>query len=636
VPQIVDLTSQTNAFVAAVLGNSNSVPPIPPSGYGTVIEVDPNVSIDLSNHYLLIPGGVTIRSNRRGLLQGPKLWTSNTPNGTMLEIGGNDVRITGLRLEGPNTKRDTESSLSGSRAILVRDNIYLRSIIDHNDISDWITNGVGVWGGDDTSKLCPTGFSQDPRSRPNNVRVARNFIHDNLKLDEGYGVEAHSGGFPLIEGNMFVNNRHAIASAGEGAAQRGYRAWYNLVLSDAPLQHDLFHTQDFDMHGSGDGGFGGIAGEYMDIARNTFLGTQYKHENFDLRDEPCYLADFHHNISLEGYTRTNFPLKGGGYEVLIQGGAIACSQCGAGINKLNVHDNHFDSGNPTDHLGVGDFDGDGRDDLFLATGAAWYYAPAGQAEWRFLNAQTDGMGTLLFGDFDADGRTDVFTQHGANWDVSWSGASQWETINVSEAILGNTAIGDFDGDHHADVFYADGQYWNISYGGVGQWTRIGPSSFLVRDLGFGDFNLDSKTDIVGAVSGQWMVAHGGPQGIVEGWQPLRSALTNTMAGLIIADFNGNGRSDIASMTQDLIPANPRIVGSKPILKWNVRVAWDGKSDWRPLPTIPNALPGSLPVIGRFDSTGGADIVYFEYNDNHLDIRSSGIGPPVRYSRQDMR
>jgi hypothetical protein len=33
--------------------------------------------------------------------------------------------------------------------------------------------------------------------------------------------------------------------------------------------------------------------------------------------------------------------------------------------------------------------------LFLATGAAWYYAPMGKAEWRYLNAQTDGISDLL-------------------------------------------------------------------------------------------------------------------------------------------------------------------------------------------------------------------------------------------------
>ena len=45
--------------------------------------------------------------------------------------------------------------------------------------------------------------------------------------------------------------------------------------------------------------------------------------------------------------------------------------------------------NPTNHFGVGDFDGDGADDLFLTTGAAWYYSPAAKAEWRFLSSKKD-------------------------------------------------------------------------------------------------------------------------------------------------------------------------------------------------------------------------------------------------------
>src|SRR5262249_10099711 len=56
---------------------------------GAVIEVAEDVSADLTNQYLLIPAGVTIRGNRRFNLLGPELWTSNEPNGTMLEIGGN-------------------------------------------------------------------------------------------------------------------------------------------------------------------------------------------------------------------------------------------------------------------------------------------------------------------------------------------------------------------------------------------------------------------------------------------------------------------------------------------------------------------------------------------------------------------
>jgi hypothetical protein len=33
---------------------------------------------------------------------------------------------------------------------------------------------------------------------------------------------------------------------------------------------------------------------------------------------------------------------------------------------------------------VGDFDGDRIDDVFLSTGATWWFSSGGQAEWRLL------------------------------------------------------------------------------------------------------------------------------------------------------------------------------------------------------------------------------------------------------------
>jgi hypothetical protein len=265
---------------------------------------------------------------------------------------------------------------------------------------------------------------------------------------------------------------------------------------------------------------------------------------------------------------------------------------------------------PTTRLAVGDFDGDGRDDLFLATGAAWYYAPEGNAEWRFLSARSDGISALRFGDFDGDRRTDVFTQRGRDWLVSWGGTSPWEKINESDAPLSELRIGDFLGDRRADVFYADGQRWWVSEGGVGPFINTQDSGFRAADLGYGDFNGDGKTDVVGAVSGKWMVSLNAT-GAWAGF-PLRGALTTTMAGLIIADFNGNGRSDIATA--------------------NGRVSYDGRGNWVQLP----ARPGLFAAVGRFDANGGADILFYWANGNHLGIQSSGVAAPQRHSRQDMR
>jgi len=97
-------------------------------------------------------------------------------------------------------------------------------------------------------------------------------------------------------------------------------------------------------------------------------------------------------------------------------------------------------------LAVGDFDGDGLQDVFLGTGVAWYFSSGGQAEWRFLNRMPEHASQLLFGDFDADGRTDVLALHGSSMEVSWAGLSPWQTINTTTFPLSDMAIGDFNDD----------------------------------------------------------------------------------------------------------------------------------------------------------------------------------------------
>jgi hypothetical protein len=563
---------------------------------GTVIEIDPDAVLDLSGYPVLyIPEGVTIRGSRRGELFGPEISTDSAPGG-MFDIRDNDVRITGLRLRGPS--RDTDGDQPDAVGVFAYDN-NLRTIVDHNDLSDWTEAAVRVDGypnGGNSSADCGVS-GPDPRLRVANVRVVRNFIHDNQKEEAGYGVCVNVGGFALIEGNTFDANRHAIKGGGE--ATTGYLAYHNLILTEAPLQHYLWHTQDFDVHGVGDNGFGGRGGQYFDIGWNTFLGTD--RENFDLRGEPCLLAEFHHNVSLQGYN-----------EQKKEGDAVSCSECGAGIYKLMAHENQFSSPNPTAVLGVGDFDGDGKDDLFLATGAAWYYAPAGRAEWRYLNARTEKLANLLLGDFDGDGRTDVFTTQGRNWMVSWGGASPWEKVNASGASLTNFAVGDFDGDRRADIFYADGQAWYVSSGATAPFKLFDTSSFGVADLRFGDFNGDGKTDVFSVANGAWSVTYGG----TVNWSILRSRLTDNVKNLVVADFNGDGKADVAQAACPLV--------------CNWQVSYSGTGGWTPLNNL-----SPFAAVGHFDNNKGADVLLWT-SQNYLNISSAGTGVIQRYSNQDQR
>jgi hypothetical protein len=73
------------------------------------------------------------------------------------------------------------------------------------------------------------------------------------------------------------------------------------------------------------------------------------------------------------------------------------------------------------------FDGDGRDDVFLATGRAWYVS-YGVSEWRFLRASDRTLISLSLAELDGNGRTDVVARVGASWQVVWNGIGALETL----------------------------------------------------------------------------------------------------------------------------------------------------------------------------------------------------------------
>ncbi len=612
------------------------------AGWGTVVEVDGSASINLRDYdqatQLQIPAGVTIRGDRRGTLLGPELGLplpdsrDHRPLRTLnLQVAydspGDWVRITGLRLHGPSR---SHARIDYSNGIFVDDRATV--IIDHNDLSGWTQATVNVDGDPAAAPLwaCPP---KDDAIPPTNVRLVRNFIHHNERDGGGYGVVVGANGRATITGNTFLMNRHAIA--GKGAALSGYSAWFNLILSHAP-QYGFNHEHDFDMHGSDLSSHhtGGIGGSDIEIARNTFLGTDRL--NFNLRGVSCGLDRLHDNVSRQGdedalrwyvaAARTTDPGLASACRLELLGQRYHQWFCGYQDSPssppppwLDISDsNRFGaSPDPTARLGVGDFDGDGKDDLFLATGAAWYYAPRGKAEWRYRNAQTEEMASLRFGDFDGDGRTDVFTQRGRDWLVSWGGASQWEKINESDAGISDFAIGDFDGDHRADVFYADGSQWWVSHGGVGPFTPYAASNHQVPDLRFGDFDGDGRTDVLGVVHGYWQVSYGG----TESWSPLRSALTSTVRHLVVADFDGDGRADIATST-----------GSGDDWQWKISRSGIGRWTLR-MGSAGVALDQAVGV-GRFDNPGRADVLVWD--GRLLDIVVGGLSAQHRQSRQDMR
>jgi VCBS repeat protein len=680
----------------------------PTSGWGRVISIEPAEpnGIDLSGYpAIFLPAGITIRGDRRGISMGPQISafskkarnSYNRCAACVFQIHGDYVRLTGLRMHG--NSRETRHVEDNTIAILVdfpgsethplgahSSLTNFIAMIDRDDISDWEEAAVRVqngWSDDcdcsakDDEHGCPV--RNDPATL-GNIRIERNFLHHNERWSGGYGVNV--SGRAVILGNIFLMNRHAIAAGGEPHTE--YRAWYNLVLSNVPTYHcflwecsgfdpdwwkhgsdwagGMGPQQDFDMHGTGDGGYGGNGGYRVDIAANTFLGGD--RPNFELRGHPCAAAYFRSDVSLQGSGDAIKRHNIGDPDVpIITAGpavpSIPVSNVPAALNsdhgavKVFKSNNQFRDSSPgyshpmlrfpntpadptNSLLRVGDFDGDGLEDLFLATRTAWYYSPGAVAEWRLLGAKPQAGAELLFGDFDGDGRTDVFTQIGDDWKVSWAGISEWETINHSHWRMTDFYVGDFIGDRRDDVFFARGDQWFVSDAGRGAFLPYATSSFRLPDLAFGHFDSDKKfgndekIDVAGVVNHQWMVVYA--QDPERMWRPLRPgpAPTTTMKGLIVADFGGTGSSDIASVAPVWDAGHQHVVAGR----W--KVSRLGRGEWQDLTTIAVSTP--FAAVGRFDEKKkndkkGADILI--WHDRALDILFSGTGPAKRHSRQDM-
>lgn len=417
---------------------------------------------------LLIPAGVTLRSSRTGRNPGGLIFTNRLFSHAMLQIDGDGARVEGLRLRGPSTSTDSElPTVFG--IVLTHE---WAATIANNEMWGWTGAAVRVDPGGPRLLACPP--SERGRAAP--VHVVGNAIHHNQRQDHGYGVVVGGGGFALIEQNTFDANRHSIAA--DGSYRTGYRALDNLVLRGGSEYCNwagyCWYEQQFDMHGIGDDGNGkdgGNAGDYVELGYNTFHGAQsYAFVNtraaYHVPGTPCDRNE-------------------------IYGNAFAHEDQGAAVRNDSTRPNVTFARNlynldTSRELAVGDFDGDGRDDLFLATGAGWYYASGGEAAWRFLARHTERMSELRFGDFDGDRRADVFAIANGQWSVSYGATSPWQRLNAQLTTeVGTLVLADFDGDGFTDVAQTlvepvgttippttFAHEWRVSCRGTAPWTTL--------------------------------------------------------------------------------------------------------------------------------------------------------------------
>lgn len=229
---------------------------------GQVIFIPDGVEIDTGTQQgLTVPSGVTLAGTRglNGSL-GARLFTKSMAIRPLLQSGGDDVRVTGLRFEGPYSGPERIAQMSQCMTMA-----HHNCTVDNCEIYNWNLVGIGVGGG-------------------GNVYIHHNDIHHCQLSGYGYGVSTGRANC-FITANKFDWCRHDIASS--GSPGDCYEASWNLVGPNAT-------SHRFDMHGGSDRGDGtDIAGDWIYIHHNTFQDP--KRRAVVIRGVPSQGAEVHHN-----------------------------------------------------------------------------------------------------------------------------------------------------------------------------------------------------------------------------------------------------------------------------------------------------------------------------------------------------
>ncbi len=357
----------------------------------TIIVVDDAVNMNLSyKDGLTIAQGVKLLGGRNSRVAGARFYTATRP-GALFVIRGDNVRISGVRIEGAEMGiGDGDDNLSQGIRLASVINVE----IDHCELSGWTNTAVAIT---DPSSV---GDRINPLVNPHTVRIHDNYIHHNQFYAKfGYGVPPGEGAYVLIDRNVFDWNRHAIASSGQ--PNTGYHAYHNLVL-----EHGGYHrwwgwpfgwdrTHQFDMHGTDSCGIGdvfsdavyncGWGGHSLEVKNNAFLYTEAP--AFKLRGTPFVSNGakvienvFKHSNIDDAVQQT-------------QSGLVKQDNL-TGVDGMN-------------ELGTCDFDGDGVDDKFLATGQNWWFSSGGTGAWNFLRGSLKRRAQVALGYFDSRAGCDV-------------------------------------------------------------------------------------------------------------------------------------------------------------------------------------------------------------------------------------
>ncbi len=447
---------------------------------------------------------------------------------------GDGVRISGFRLYGKSFGQQTSSEIA------IQNLACVNFEISNMEIAGWAVAAIKIVDSDAEPPLGPGGRI----SRPDQVRIFGNYIHHNQHPHEsGYGVAVNEGAWAHIYKNVFDHNRHAIKGDGRSG---GYTANHNLVLKGGGIHGRFYneYTHQFDIHGDKNCGITGLGGSAWNCGHAGFEvvyesnAFQYRKDNaIKIRGKPRTRGFFGNNI---------FPHEG--FEDDRGDDAISLySKTNIGFSGNKIDIDTFGS------YGVCDFDADGVDDLFLATGATWWYSSFGEFPWSYLNAKQERLEAVRLGYFDNDLRCDVLTQRDGQLLYSSGGYGDWQALGKFDVPLSEVKFGRFDPAQtdfrpgatrrttHAFWQRADSQWFVVSLVGMSpstlpDWKAVASSG---KKLQFGDFTGDGVTDVLAVVGGHWQISESAQQP----WRDLNQELDDSVGQLKIANMDPDDNID---------------------------------------------------------------------------------------------